>query len=78
VARIHTASITLCALLFTTLTFTPLANASEQTRGSAVHKTTHLAKASESKKKPPQKKHQRKAVAPKQKQRLKPEIKKWQ
>ncbi|WP_354033636.1 NlpC/P60 family protein [Citrobacter sp. UYEF32] len=50
-ARIHTASITLCALLFTTLTFTPLANASEQTRGSAVHKTTHLAKASESKKK---------------------------
>ena len=35
----------------TTLTFTPLANASEQTRGSAVHKTTHLAKASESKKK---------------------------
>ena len=49
-ARINTASITLCALLFTTLTFTPLANASEQTRGSAVHKT-HVVKASERNKK---------------------------
>jgi len=52
VARIKHASITLCALLFTTLTFTPLANASEQARASAVQKT-HLAKASERKKKKP-------------------------
>lgn len=49
-ARINTSSITLCALLFTTLTFTPLASASEQTRGSAVQKT-HLVKASERNKK---------------------------
>ncbi|WP_333849907.1 C40 family peptidase [Leclercia sp.] len=49
-ARINTFSITLCALLFTSLTFTPLANASEQARSSAAHKT-HLAKATEPKKK---------------------------
>ncbi len=48
-ARIHKASITLCALLFTTLTFTPLATASEQTRGAAVNKS-HVVKASERKK----------------------------
>lgn len=50
VARIPKASITLCALLFTTLSFTPLASASEQARASAVQKA-HLAKASERKKK---------------------------
>ncbi|WP_342320867.1 NlpC/P60 family protein [Kosakonia sp. BYX6] len=49
-ARIPKASITLCALLFTTLSFTPLASASEQAPTSAVQKT-HLAKASERKKK---------------------------
>lgn len=49
-ARIPKASITLCALLFTTLSFTPLASASEQAPASAVQKT-HLAKASERKKK---------------------------
>ncbi|WLI77217.1 NlpC/P60 family protein [Kosakonia sp. H02] len=49
-ARIPKASITLCALLFTTLSFTPLANASEQAPASAVQKT-HLVKASERKKK---------------------------
>lgn len=49
-ARITHASITLCALLFTTLTFTPLAHASEQARASAVQKS-HLTKASERKKK---------------------------
>ncbi|UXY09064.1 NlpC/P60 family protein [Kosakonia sp. ML.JS2a] len=49
-ARIPKSSITLCALLFTTLSFTPLANASEQARASAVQKS-HLAKASERKKK---------------------------
>ncbi len=49
-ARINTFSITLCALLFTSLTCTPMANASEQARPSAGHKT-HLAKATEPKKK---------------------------
>ena len=49
-ARITKISITLCALLFTTLTFTPVANASEQARTSAVHKK-HLAKVTEPKKK---------------------------
>ena len=49
-ARITKISITLCALLFTTLSFTPAANASEQARHSAVQKT-HLAKAAERKKK---------------------------
>ncbi|ELW1645843.1 C40 family peptidase [Enterobacter oligotrophicus] len=49
-ARINKISITLCALLFTTLSFTPAANASEQARHSAVQKT-HLAKTTERKKK---------------------------
>ncbi|MGP3594118.1 C40 family peptidase [Vagococcus sp. WN89Y] len=49
-ARIKHASITLCALLFTTLSFTPLAGASEQARASAVQKS-HLAKNDERKKK---------------------------
>ncbi|MCU6666242.1 Murein DD-endopeptidase MepH precursor [compost metagenome] len=49
-ARINKFSITLCALLFSTLSFTPLANASEQARSSATHKT-HLAKVTEPKKK---------------------------
>ncbi|WP_312686007.1 C40 family peptidase [Kosakonia sp.] len=49
-ARIPKASVTLCALLFTTLSFTPLASASEQARASAVQKS-HLVKASERKKK---------------------------
>jgi murein DD-endopeptidase len=60
VARINTASITLCALLFTTLTFTPLASASEQTRGSGVHKT-HVVKASERKKTSPTEKTSKKS-----------------
>ncbi|MGK9171839.1 C40 family peptidase [Yokenella regensburgei] len=59
-ARINTASITLCALLFATLTFTPLATASEQTRGSAVHKT-HVVKASERKKNSPKEKTTKKS-----------------
>lgn len=37
-ARITKISMTLCALLFTTLSFTPAANASEQARHSAVQK----------------------------------------
>ncbi|HDS9357822.1 TPA: C40 family peptidase [Enterobacter chengduensis] len=49
-ARINKISITLCALLFTTLSFTPAAKASEQARHSAVQKT-HLAKSTERKKK---------------------------
>ncbi len=49
-ARINKISITLCALLFTTLTFTPVANASQQARHSAVQKT-HLAKTTDRKKK---------------------------
>lgn len=49
-ARINKISITLCALLFTSLIFTPAANASEQARHSAVQKT-HLAKSTERKKK---------------------------
>lgn len=49
-ARIKHASVTLCALLFTTLVFTPLASASEQARASAVQKS-HLTKSSERKKK---------------------------
>lgn len=49
-ARIHKVSITLCALVFASLTFTPLSWASEQARPSAVQKS-HLAKASEHKKK---------------------------
>jgi len=50
VARINKISITLCALLFTSLTFTPVANASQQARHSAVQKN-HLVKATERKKK---------------------------
>jgi len=50
VARINKISITLCALVFASLTFSPLAGASEQARPSAVQKT-HLAKASERKSK---------------------------
>lgn len=49
-ARITKISITLCALLFTSLVFTPAANASEQARHSAVQKS-HLAKTTERKKK---------------------------
>lgn len=49
-ARITKISMTLCALLFTTLSFAPAANASEQARHSAVQKT-HLAKNAERKKK---------------------------
>ena len=49
-ARINKISITLCALLFTSLTFTPVANASQQARHSAVQKN-HLVKATERKKK---------------------------
>lgn len=49
-ARIKKVSITLCALLFTSLVFTPAANASEQARHSAVQKS-HLAKTTERKKK---------------------------
>jgi len=52
VARITKISITLCALLFTSLVFTPAANASEQARHSAVQKS-HLAKTTERKKKTP-------------------------
>jgi murein DD-endopeptidase len=43
VARINKVSITLCALLFTSLSITPLAHASEQARSSASHKS-HQAK----------------------------------
>jgi len=50
VARINKISITLCALVFASMTFTPLAWASEQARPSAVQKT-HLAKTSERKSK---------------------------
>ena len=49
-ARINKISITLCALLFTTLTFTSTATASEQARTSAVQKK-HLVKVTEPKKK---------------------------
>ena len=49
-ARITKISITLCALLFTSLTLTPAANASQQARHSAVQKS-HLVKATERKKK---------------------------
>ncbi|SFQ98563.1 MULTISPECIES: C40 family peptidase [unclassified Enterobacter] len=44
-ARINKISITLCALVFASLTFTPLSWASEQARPSAVQKT-HLTKSS--------------------------------
>lgn len=48
-ARINKVSITLCALVFASLTFAPLSQASEQARPSAVQKT-HLAKTSDRKK----------------------------
>ena len=54
-ARINKISITLCALLFTTLTFTSTATASEQARTSAVQKK-HLVKVTEPKKKSSSKK----------------------
>lgn len=48
-ARINRVSITLCALLFTSLSITPLAHASEQARSSASHKS-HQAKTDRKKK----------------------------
>ena len=54
-ARINKISITLCALLFTTLTFTSTATASEQARTSAVQKK-NLVKVTEPKKKSSSKK----------------------
>ena len=39
-ARINRVSITLCALLFTSLSITPLSHASEQARSTASHKST--------------------------------------
>jgi murein DD-endopeptidase len=65
VARINKISITLCALLFTTLSFTPMANASEQARHSAVQKT-HLAKSTERKKKTTSKNEKKKTATHKQ------------
>jgi murein DD-endopeptidase len=65
VARINKFSITLCALLFTTLSFTPLASASEQARHSAVQKS-HLAKTTEPKKKSASKKEKKKTPTHKQ------------
>ncbi|ABP60471.1 MULTISPECIES: C40 family peptidase [Enterobacteriaceae] len=64
-ARINKISITLCALLFTTLSFTPMANASEQARHSAVQKT-HLAKSTERKKKTTTKNEKKKTATHKQ------------
>lgn len=61
-ARINKISITLCALLFTSLSFTPAANASEQARHSAVQKT-HLAKTTERKKKTSDKTVKKKTTA---------------
>ncbi|MRS88674.1 endopeptidase [Enterobacteriaceae bacterium RIT714] len=60
-ARITKISITLCALLFTTLAFTPAANASEQARHSAVQKS-HLAKTTERKKKTTSKNEKKKTT----------------
>jgi len=65
VARINKISITLCALLFTTLSFTPMASASEQARHSAVQKT-HLAKSTERKKKTTSKNEKKKTATHKQ------------
>lgn len=61
-ARITKISITLCALLFTSLAFTPAANASQQVRHSAVQKT-HLAKNTERKKKTTSKTEKKKTTA---------------
>jgi murein DD-endopeptidase len=55
VARINKISITLCALLFTSLSFTPLSHASQQARSTAAQKTP-LAKTTERKKKSPSQK----------------------
>ncbi|ALR76866.1 C40 family peptidase [[Enterobacter] lignolyticus] len=49
-ARINKISITLCALLFTSLSFTPLSHASEQARSSASQKS-HQGKSADRKKK---------------------------
>ncbi|HHA1502701.1 C40 family peptidase [Enterobacter ludwigii] len=65
-ARINKISITLCALLFTTLTFTPVANASQQARHSAVQKT-HLAKTTDRKKKTTSKNDKKKTASSKTK-----------
>ena len=62
-ARINKISITLCALLFTSLTFTPAANASEQARHSAVQKS-HLVKSTERKKKTSSKTVKKKTPTP--------------
>nr|WP_241427298.1 C40 family peptidase [Lelliottia amnigena] len=51
--------------MFTTLSFTPMANASEQARHSAVQKT-HLAKSTERKKKTTSKNEKKKTATPKQ------------
>lgn len=61
-ARINKISITLCALLFTSLAFTPAANASQQARQSAVQKT-HLTKTTERKKKTASKTEKKKTTA---------------
>ncbi len=61
-ARITKISMTLCALLFTTLSFMPAANASEQARHSAVQKS-HLAKTTERKKKTTSKTVKKKTTA---------------
>ncbi|HHD2946461.1 TPA: endopeptidase, partial [Enterobacter bugandensis] len=61
-ARITKISITLCALLFTSLTLTPAANASQQARQSAVQKS-HLVKAAERKKKTSSKNDKKKTTA---------------
>ncbi|QIU89036.1 C40 family peptidase [Yokenella regensburgei] len=53
-ARINKISITLCALLFTSISFTPLSHASQQARSSSAQKA-HPVKSSERKKKTSQK-----------------------
>lgn len=63
-ARINKFSITLCALLFTSLSFSHVAHASGQTRHTATHKT-HLAKTTERKKKTARKSDSRKTAASK-------------
>ena len=61
-ARITKISITLCVLLFTSLSLTPAANASQQARHSAVQKS-HLVKATERKKKTSSKNDKKKTTA---------------
>ncbi|WP_054180780.1 C40 family peptidase [Trabulsiella odontotermitis] len=63
-ARINKISITLCALLFTSLSFTPLSHASQQARASATQKT-QLAKTTEPKKKTTSQKNKSKTTAKK-------------